>query len=153
MVFGQLIQSEFTRRIQSAYLDSLYAFLDGLVHVAFSDTTALEDQQPAIGRRLGKDVDARHVVSLYIVRPAQSSLLMTCFVDNKQDTRIILTVSNLAHLQSTAIPRMVDQFQSAFRVDMATDVEVSRWRGCLKGQTETDWFDGCSRRLPKSSIN
>jgi hypothetical protein len=33
---NQDISSEFTRKVQTAFLDGLYAFLDGLVHVAFS---------------------------------------------------------------------------------------------------------------------
>lgn len=37
----QDIPSEFVRKIQSAYLDGLYAFLDGLVHVAFSEPDSL----------------------------------------------------------------------------------------------------------------
>ena len=41
-----------------------------------------------------------------------------------QDTRILLTVSNLTHLRSTTIPRMVNQFQVAFKVDMAAEVQM-----------------------------
>jgi hypothetical protein len=37
----------------------------------------------------------------------------------------MLTVSNLAHLHTIAIPRLIDQFRSAFQVDMGADMEVS----------------------------
>lgn len=35
------LPKDLTRRIQSAFLDGLYAFLDGLVHVAFSDPASI----------------------------------------------------------------------------------------------------------------
>lgn len=41
-----------------------------------------------------------------------------------QDTRILLTVSNLTHLRETSIPRLINQFQVAFKVDMAADVQM-----------------------------
>ena len=37
------IMPEFARKIHTAYFDALYAFLDGLVHVAFSDQMLLLD--------------------------------------------------------------------------------------------------------------
>lgn len=41
-----------------------------------------------------------------------------------QDTRILLTVSNLTHLRESSIPRLVHQFQLAFKVDMSADVQM-----------------------------
>jgi exocyst complex component 2 len=60
---------EYQRRIQGAFLDALYAFLDGLVHVAFSDP---EQVVTGVDRGVGgeeetgrpKEVDVRDVVSL-----------------------------------------------------------------------------------------
>jgi len=40
------------------------------------------------------------------------------------DTRIMLTVSNLAYLQSIAITRLVEQFQVALRIDMSADIKT-----------------------------
>jgi exocyst complex component 2 len=36
------ISQEYLNKIKSAFLDSLYAYLDGLVHLAFSDYSPLE---------------------------------------------------------------------------------------------------------------
>lgn len=41
------LPSEAAKRIHSAYLDALYAFLDGLVHVAFSPPMLLPDESEA----------------------------------------------------------------------------------------------------------
>jgi exocyst complex component 2 len=41
-----------------------------------------------------------------------------------QDIRILLTVSNLTHLRETIIPRLISQFQTAFKVDMSRDVDM-----------------------------
>ncbi|KAI5478551.1 exocyst complex component sec5 [Pseudohyphozyma bogoriensis] len=98
--------SEFVKKIQSAFLDGLYAFLDGLVHVAFSDPetifgTATTKKGERVDYGRPKEVDVRNV-----------------------DTRILLTVSNLTHLRTVSIPRMVNQFQVAFRLDMSSDVQM-----------------------------
>jgi exocyst complex component 2 len=37
-----------------------------------------------------------------------------------------LTVSNLTHLRETTIPRLINQFQSAYKVDMASDIQMLR---------------------------
>lgn len=36
------IHSDFTARIKASFLDALYAFLDGLVHLAFSEFDPLD---------------------------------------------------------------------------------------------------------------
>jgi hypothetical protein len=40
------------------------------------------------------------------------------------DTRFMLTISNLAYLNDFAIMAMVRQFERAFRIEMAKDIEV-----------------------------
>lgn len=77
------IPSEFQRKIQSAFLDGLYAFLDGLVHVAFSDPESIFTSA-AVGKRRGlgmegeedtgrpKEVDVRNVVRLLPPLPSLS---------------------------------------------------------------------------------
>lgn len=66
---AQEIPSEFVRKIKAAFLDGLYAFLDGLVHVAFSDPDtifAAGKTAPRISRGgdgRPKEVDVSNVVS------------------------------------------------------------------------------------------
>ncbi|ORY73403.1 exocyst complex component Sec5-domain-containing protein [Leucosporidium creatinivorum] len=104
------LPGEFVRKVQSSFLDALYAFLDGLVHVAFSDPEAIFTSGKLVTRRAPfenddsgrpKEVDIRNV-----------------------DTRILLTVSNLTHLRESSIPRLVHQFQQAFKVDMSADIQM-----------------------------
>lgn len=102
--------SDFSRKLQTNFLDALYSFLDGLVHVAFADPDTIFAAGKPILRRPAldeaedgrpKEVDVRNV-----------------------DTRILLTVSNLTHLRETSIPRLINQFQAAFKVDMAADIQM-----------------------------
>lgn len=41
-----------------------------------------------------------------------------------QDNRILLTVSNLTHLRTTLIPKIIHQFQIAFKVDLSSEVQI-----------------------------
>lgn len=57
----------FTQRIKTAYLDALYAFLDGLVHVAFSeppDTTLNSSGLPADQSQQARKADISALVGL-----------------------------------------------------------------------------------------
>ena len=100
--------SEFVKIIRSAFLDALYAFLDGLVHVAFSSP---DDADSQINVPLTPSTSSRAVIT------------------DSKDTRIMLTVSNLAHLQAVSIQRTINQFQAAFGIDMTADSKVSA-SGC-----------------------
>ncbi|KAM0755622.1 hypothetical protein T439DRAFT_295613 [Meredithblackwellia eburnea MCA 4105] len=105
------ISSEFGRKIKAAFLDGLYAFLDGLVHVAFSDPDTIFINGKSAPRR----VDA--ITRGEDGRPKEVDV-------SNVDVRILLTVSNLSHLRSTTIPRMINQFQAAFKEDMPQDVHM-----------------------------
>ncbi|SNX84111.1 related to Exocyst complex component Sec5 [Melanopsichium pennsylvanicum] len=106
----QPVAPEFTTRIKGAFLDALYAFLDGLVHLAFSEYSPLEPRTAlsvqAIPGSWGDSVDVRDL-----------------------DTRVLLSVTNLAHLSRVIIPSLVKQFSDAYGVkmdeDLATLGEVS----------------------------
>ncbi|KAK4055272.1 Exocyst complex component S5 [Microbotryomycetes sp. JL201] len=105
------LPTDFVRKIQSAYLDALYAFLDGLVHVAFSDPESIFSQDSSRpGRR-------NALVTTDDGRPKEVDI-------RSVDTRILLTVSNLTHLRDVTIPKLVNQFQAAFRIDMAAEVQM-----------------------------
>ncbi|CDS00803.1 related to Exocyst complex component Sec5 [Sporisorium scitamineum] len=106
----QPVAPEFTARIKGAFLDALYAFLDGLVHLAFSEYSPLEP---------------RTALSVQSVPGHPGSV-----VDVKDlDTRVLLSVTNLSHLSRVVIPSLVKQFADAYAVsmddDLATLTEVS----------------------------
>ncbi|KAG0140924.1 hypothetical protein CROQUDRAFT_52505 [Cronartium quercuum f. sp. fusiforme G11] len=111
---ADVLSSSCAQKAQSAFLDALYGFLDGLVHVAFTPPKPLPslDELSAAGTGI-----------------CFSSMLMKASKDNVQlelqeeqnDTRVLLTISNLLHLRTIYIPKLFKQFQDAFRVDMASD--------------------------------
>ncbi|GAA6006556.1 hypothetical protein JCM10207_004971 [Rhodosporidiobolus poonsookiae] len=107
------LPSEFQKKVQSAFLDGLYAFLDGLVHVAFSDPESIFTSAPAGGKKKGFGLEGEEDTG----RPKEVDV-------RNVDIRILLTVSNLTHLRETAIPRLIHQFQTAFKVDMQTDIQM-----------------------------
>ncbi|KAJ1030000.1 hypothetical protein NDA16_000913 [Ustilago loliicola] len=106
----QPVAPEFTARIKGAFLDALYAFLDGLVHLAFSEYSPLEPRTAlsvqTVPGHPGSSVDVRDL-----------------------DTRVLLSVTNLSHLSRVVIPGLVKQFSDAYSVkmeeDLATINEVS----------------------------
>ncbi|KAJ9476439.1 Exocyst complex component SEC5 [Pseudozyma hubeiensis] len=106
----QPVAPEFTARIKGSFLDALYAFLDGLVHLAFSEYSPLEPRTAlsvqSVPGHPGSAVDVRDL-----------------------DTRVLLSVTNLSHLSRVVIPSLVKQFGDAYAVkmdeDLATLTEVS----------------------------
>ncbi|KAL4245502.1 Exocyst complex component SEC5, partial [Abortiporus biennis] len=96
---------EFVSKITKAFLDSLYAFLDGLVHLA-------SDESP--------DPDS-------VKKPATDATTMTstnplALLDfHSPDTRLLLVLSNLGHLQRVLIPNMMSELESAFSLNLESD--------------------------------
>ncbi|GAA5945363.1 hypothetical protein JCM3775_002199 [Rhodotorula graminis] len=104
---------DFQRKVQSAFLDGLYAFLDGLVHVAFSDPETIFAAPSGVKKRGVVGVEGEEDTG----RPKEVDI-------RNVDIRILLTVSNLTHLRETTIPRLVAQFSTAFRADTASDLQM-----------------------------
>ncbi len=102
--------SEFTTRIKGAFFDALYAFLDGMVQLAFSEYSPLEPRTAlsvqAVPGQPGSSVDVRDL-----------------------DTRVLLSVTNLAHLTRSVIPGLVKHFSDAYAVKMDDDLAtLAEWR-------------------------
>ncbi len=83
---------EFTTRIKGAFLDALYAFLDGLVHLAFSDYNPLEP-------RTALSIQATSVSSSILGGGAPGTAIDV----RDLDTRVLLSVTNLSHLSRVII--------------------------------------------------
>ncbi|GAA5980926.1 hypothetical protein JCM10908_003921 [Rhodotorula pacifica] len=109
---GDDLPRDLTRQVKSAFLDSLYAFLDGLVHVAFSDPATIFAASAHSGRK-GSLVEAAETGG----RPSEVDV-------QNVDIRILLTVSNLSHVRETTMPRLINQFSAAFKTDMSSDVQM-----------------------------
>ncbi|UZJ51135.1 hypothetical protein CBS101457_000455 [Exobasidium rhododendri] len=102
------MSSEFSSRIKTAFLDTIYVYLDGLVHLAFSDYNPL---------------DAHLTTSQKLVH--DPSKITSNIIDVKElDTRILLGVTNLSHLTRSIVPLLVKQFHELYRVKMAEDLRT-----------------------------
>lgn len=96
------VSREFTSRIKAAFLDAIYAFLDGIVHLAFSEYDPLDPTMSTSHKVVG---NSRLTVDV-----------------QELDTRILLSVTNLAHLNRIAIPTMAKQFQEVYHCKMSEDL-------------------------------
>ncbi|KAI8393547.1 exocyst complex component Sec5-domain-containing protein [Radiomyces spectabilis] len=88
-------------RIRNSFLDSTYTFLDGLVQLAFSDYKPLneKDELQLIKKRDKIDV-------------------------HSMDIRILLTVSNLGHMRSNVLRKLVGLFEAAYKCNMEEDLKT-----------------------------
>ncbi|KIM53074.1 hypothetical protein SCLCIDRAFT_32138 [Scleroderma citrinum Foug A] len=87
------VSPQFTQKITRAFLDSIYAFLDGLVHLTSNEL----------------QVGAENLATL-TNRPTPSKL----FDLRDANTRLLLVLSNFAYLSTTLIPNMMSQLEKAY---------------------------------------
>ncbi|PVG00796.1 hypothetical protein CPB86DRAFT_782356 [Serendipita vermifera] len=93
------VPQEFSNKITGSFLDSLFCFLDGLVHLA-------SDESPV-------------AQNLTIKSPVEEPTTFIPQYDLKKNTtRLLIVVSNLAHLNKSLIPAMLSQVQSSFGIAM-----------------------------------
>ncbi|THH31004.1 hypothetical protein EUX98_g3179 [Antrodiella citrinella] len=101
------IAQSFVGKITKAFLDSLYAFLDGMVHLASdegsSDKPKMEIMSP---KEAGTATGTNPLALLDLKDP---------------NTRLLLVVSNFGHLTRTLIPSMISELESAFGITMEED--------------------------------
>ncbi|KAI9033578.1 exocyst complex component Sec5-domain-containing protein [Phycomyces nitens] len=95
------IGSDYVEKIRSSFLESTYAFLDGLVQLAFSDYVPLNERDELM---LAKKRDKIDVHSM--------------------DVRILLTVSNLSFMRSTVMRKLVVLFEIAYKCSMEEDLKT-----------------------------
>ncbi|GAA6021966.1 hypothetical protein JCM8202_004357 [Rhodotorula sphaerocarpa] len=103
---------ELVQSIKSAFLDGLYAFLDGLVHVAFADPATIFSTHEGASRKAS------------LVEVGEVSSRTSEYDIANVDIRILITVSNLSHIRETTLPRLVNQFSTALQLDMASDLQM-----------------------------
>lgn len=105
-----------SKKAQAAFLDSLYGFLDGLVHIAF--TSPRTQFEPF------KNSDYPTELGLSSDVPITQPGLAVASEEDEIDIRLLLTMSNLANLTAIYIPKIIRQFSEAFLLDMKADVET-----------------------------
>ncbi|KAI4522640.1 hypothetical protein K525DRAFT_255435 [Schizophyllum commune Loenen D] len=101
----QAIPQAFVAKITKAFLDALYAFLDGLVHLA-SDESPAVSAAPGVAGELSAP-GGRNPLELLDLRDT--------------DTRLLLVISNFNYLTTSVIPSMITQLENAFGISVAEE--------------------------------
>ncbi|CAO3587569.1 unnamed protein product [Absidia cylindrospora] len=91
----QQVSPEHVDEIRSSFMESTLSFLDGLVELAFSDYKPLNEREELLLAKKREKIDV-----------------------HSADVRVLLTVSNLAHMRSAVIRKLVNLFEAAFKVNM-----------------------------------
>lgn len=101
------IPQTFTTKITKSFLDSLYAFLDGLVLLA-SDEAEYKVPAPTTDAMAGTSINRFDLIDL-----------------SDTETRLLLVVSNFGFLKATLIPSMISQLERALSTNIDSDKIVS----------------------------
>ena len=114
----QSLPSEFSKRIHDAYIDALYAFLDGVVHMAMAEPIPLIPVEVKKG-------DGRSPM-LAMTRSISTTLKATTQQPIHHDVddiavRHLITISNLSHFTTGLIETIADTLQTALNSDVAND--------------------------------
>ncbi|KAF8899761.1 exocyst complex component sec5 [Gymnopilus junonius] len=139
----QIFVSKFTK----AFLDALYAILDGLVLLASDESPITSGHSPA-GNSAADSLNSMELLDL-----------------KDGDTRLLIVISNFGNLSKVLIPSMLTQLESAFGVSVAEDrktlmtvvaeLDKTLFEGYLKSKSEVvttilrggildsqmDWYD------------
>ncbi|KAF5367582.1 hypothetical protein D9758_003714 [Tetrapyrgos nigripes] len=122
------IPAAFVSKITKAFLDVLYAFLEGLTRLASSDDWP------------GKSLAIASTPTI-----AQSPVELLDFSD--PDVRILLVLSNVGHLASSFIPSMITQLETAFGISVAEDRQLL---SSAINELDSRLFEGYAK--PRSAI-
>ncbi|KAF9652669.1 hypothetical protein BDM02DRAFT_3153533 [Thelephora ganbajun] len=100
-----VISQGFLSKITKAFLETVYAFLDGLAHLASEESPISHAHQAAVidmGTALGSN-------------PLELLDL------TETENRILLVVSNFGYLSSKLVPRMITELEGSLNVSLAND--------------------------------
>ncbi|KAJ7237307.1 exocyst complex component sec5 [Mycena haematopus] len=99
------IPAAFVSKITKAFLDALYAFLDGLVHLASEESPVVTGKMPRTEAAGGPG--------------GPNPLELLDMQDG--DTRLLLVISNFGHLANAIVPSMITQLETAFGISIMED--------------------------------
>ncbi|KAF7430424.1 hypothetical protein PC9H_006131 [Pleurotus ostreatus] len=126
------IPQAFVSKITKAFLDVLYAFLDGLVLLA-------SDESPIVtGKMLPSEAAA---LSSTGTNPSEVSNI------TDGDIRLLLVIANFGHLTKILIPSMITQLENAFGISLEVDRQTLM---TVVGELDKTLFDGYLK--PKASV-
>ncbi|CAA7268370.1 unnamed protein product [Cyclocybe aegerita] len=101
------VPQAFISKITKAFLDAIYAFLDGLVLLASTESPIANGKRPEIANLVLEGSNALDILDL---------------ADG--DTRLLLVISNINDLSKIVIPSMLVQLETAFGISMTEDRKV-----------------------------
>ncbi|KAJ3517910.1 hypothetical protein NLJ89_g205 [Agrocybe chaxingu] len=101
------VPQAFISKITKAFLDAIYAFLDGLVLLASTESPVANGKRPEIANLMLEGSNALDILDL-----------------TDGDTRLLLVVSNINDLSKIVIPGMLVQLETAFGISMTEDRKV-----------------------------
>ncbi|KAI9065588.1 hypothetical protein FKP32DRAFT_1610523 [Trametes sanguinea] len=117
------LPTEFVAKITKAFLDSLYAFLDGMVHLASDESPTASGIKPSPGQAT--------------VVPGTNPLELVKVED--ADTRVLLVVSNFSHLMRVLIPSMLTELETAYFKPKSAALTAIVRNGIL--DPAMDWYE------------
>ncbi|KAI7822728.1 exocyst complex component Sec5-domain-containing protein [Gamsiella multidivaricata] len=104
-----VVPVQYIEKIRQTFLDALYSFLDGLVHLAFAEAEHPNDGQQETGVGVGS-LDSLHGIK-------KSKVIDI----TELDSRILITISNLSELRSVTIPKLRSDFEKICGINLAED--------------------------------
>ena len=117
-------------KITKAFLDALYAFLDGLVNLASEESptqTQSMELRSLVGPS-GSGAPGSNPLELIKVddpvRPKQFADHSIPLLNHVQEIRILLVVSNFEHLQQSLIPSMTSELETALNISISEEKRV-----------------------------
>ncbi|KAF8189835.1 exocyst complex component Sec5-domain-containing protein [Mycena galopus ATCC 62051] len=120
------IPAAFVSKITKAFLDALYAFLDGLVHLASEESPVVTGKMPRTEAAGGPG--GPNPLELLDVRDG--------------DTRLLLVISNVGHLANAIVPSMITQLETAFGISIAEDKSMLM---TVVGELDKTLFEGYTK--------
>ncbi|KAF8953608.1 hypothetical protein BGZ46_003167 [Entomortierella lignicola] len=104
-----VVPMEYIEEIRKTFLDALYSFLDGLIHLAFADTDAEQSSSQH---------HHHHDGSLDNLQVGKKSKVIDI---TELDSRILITISNLSELKSVTVSKLLKDFEQICGISMPDD--------------------------------
>jgi len=119
----------FVTKISKAFLDAVYAILDGLALLASDESPVMRGEGPDGGNAALDSLNPMGLLDLkdgvcrwFFVHYLVPTILMFLPL---QDTRLLIVISNVNSLSKAVIPNMLTQFEEAFGTSLLEDRKVS----------------------------
>ncbi|KAF9899304.1 hypothetical protein BX616_003108, partial [Lobosporangium transversale] len=117
-----VVPTQYTEKIRQMFLDALYSFLDGLVHLAFADAERSNQQQKQQQQQQQQhseyDLSGPGAASFENLAGGKKSKLIDI---TELDPRILITISNLSELRAVTIPKLLADFERTCDIRMMDD--------------------------------